>query len=172
MSLHTEPKRGCSASPGEGRCEMSVNLEIFRNVAAFSGIPIDRLKLLAYLSKRVHFKAGEFVFHHGDLDDKAYLILSGKVQVIREFSDHSILLHEFKEGDFFGGLVLLSDIKRLFSIKAVTDLECLTINRESFQKVLMQFPEIALKMLDPMIKRMVQMEEQLLQTQSNQCIYG
>jgi CRP-like cAMP-binding protein len=151
---------------------MDANLEIYRNVAAFSGIPIERLKLLAYLSKRVYYRAGEFLFHHGDIDDRAYLILSGKAQVIRELSDHSVFLHEFTEGDFFGGLALLSDIKRRFSIKAITDLECLTINRESFQKLLLQFPEIAIKMLDPMIKRMVQMEEEFLKAKTNQCLYG
>ncbi|NLJ28538.1 cyclic nucleotide-binding domain-containing protein [Desulforhabdus amnigena] len=162
----------CSLDHSGGRCEMDANLEIYRNVAAFSGIPIERLKLLAYLSKRVYYRAGEFLFHHGDIDDRAYLILSGKAQVIRELSDHSVFLHEFTEGDFFGGLALLSDIKRRFSIKAITDLECLTINRESFQKLLLQFPEIAIKMLDPMIKRMVQMEEEFLKAKTNQCLYG
>jgi CRP/FNR family transcriptional regulator, cyclic AMP receptor protein len=158
--------------PVATRCELDENLEILRRIPIFSAIPLQRLKLYAYLSKRVSFRAGQFIFRQREIGDRGYIIVSGRVQVIREFPDHSVLLNEFKEGDFFGGLALLSDINRLFSVRSVTSLECLTWDRESFQKLLIQFPEVALQILDMMIKRIIQMEEKLLQTQLNECVYG
>jgi|WetSurMetagenome_2_1015567.scaffolds.fasta_scaffold02446_5 CRP/FNR family transcriptional regulator, cyclic AMP receptor protein len=157
---------------GKNRCELDKNLDILRRVPAFSGIPIERLKLYAYLSNRMHFRAGDFVFRQGEQGDLGYVVICGKGQVIRELKDHSILLNEFGEGDFFGGLVLLSDTERLFSVRAKTDLECLTIDRETFQKLFLQFPEAALKMVSVMLKRIMQMEEKLLQAKAEDFMYG
>lgn len=151
---------------------LDVNIEILRCVPAFSGIPVQRLKLYAYLSKRACYHPGEFLFRQGDSDDQGYIVISGRAQVIREYKDHSVLLHEFSDGDFLGGLALLADIPRLFSVRALTELECLTLDRDSFQKLLVQFPEVAVKVIEAMIKRIVQMEEKLLQAESHECIFG
>jgi len=157
---------------GRSRCALDKNLDILRRVPIFSGIPIEQLKLYAYLSNRSHYRAGEFVFRQWESGDLGYVVIQGKAQVIRELKDHSIFLNEFKEGDFFGALALFPDTFRLFSVKAVTDLECLTIDRETFQKLFLQFPEVGIKMLNFMIKRLVQMEEKLLQAKSDECMYG
>jgi CRP-like cAMP-binding protein len=165
------PEHSCPTGGGS-RCELDENLAILRGVPAFSRIPLPRLKLYAYLSKRACYQAGEFLFRQGDSDDHGYIVISGRAQLIRELKDHSVLLHEFIEGDFLGGLALFSDISRLFSVKAVTKLECLTLDRETFQKLLIQFPEVAIKVLDVMVKRVVQMEEKLLQAESDSSIFG
>jgi CRP/FNR family transcriptional regulator, cyclic AMP receptor protein len=157
---------------GKGRCELDKNLEILRRVPTFSGIPAERLKLYAYLSKRIHFRAGDFVFHQGEQGSLGYVVICGKGQVIRELQDRSILLNEFGEGDFFGGLALLTDCLRLFSVRAKTDLECLTIDRETFQKLFLQFPEVGIKMVGLMLKRIIQMEEKLMQAKAEEFMYG
>src|SRR5512139_3808542 len=136
MNSPTDQEKASEADDrGKGRCELDDNLNILRLVPAFSGIPLDRLKLYAYLSRRRHYRAGEFVFRQGERGDLGYIVICGKAQVIGELKTHSILLNEFGEGDFFGGLALLSDAPRLFAVRAVNDLECLTIDRETFQKL-------------------------------------
>lgn len=154
------------------RCELEENVEILRCVQDFSEIPIERLKIYAYLSKRFRYKSGHYLFRQGDRDERGYIIISGRAQIIREYSDHSVLLNELPAGEFFGGLALLSNIKRLFSVRAVTDVECLTLDRDSFQKLLVQFPEMASRVLDTMIRRIVQLEERLLENHIHQCVYG
>ncbi|ABK18922.1 Crp/Fnr family transcriptional regulator [Syntrophobacter fumaroxidans] len=171
MSLPTERNSEC-APASRGRCELEDSLEILRNVSVFAGIPLPRLKLYAYLSRKMCFQAGEFLFHQGDSGDRGYIVISGRLQVIRELKEHSVLLHEFKPGDFFGGMALLSDVNRLFSVRAVTSAECLSLDRESFRKLMIQFPEIAFKVLDMMIRRIVNMEEKLLQTQISEGVRG
>jgi CRP/FNR family transcriptional regulator, cyclic AMP receptor protein len=157
---------------GKSRCELDENLDILRRVPVFSSIPIERLKLYAYLSKRILYRAGEFVFRQGQRGNLGYVVIGGKAQVIRELKDHSIFLNEFQVGDFFGGLALLADIPWLFSVRAVENLECLTIDRETFQKLFVQFPEAGIKMLDIMVRRLVQMEEKLLQAGADECMVG
>jgi len=172
MSSSTDPRRDCTPCTERSRCELECNLDILRGVPIFSGIPLERLRIYAYVSGRVCYRAGEFLFRQGDSDDRGYIVINGQVQVVRELQDHSVLLNEFKPGDFFGGLALLSDIKRLFSARAVTYLECLSLDRESFRKLLVQFPEVGVKVLDMMIKRVVEMEEKLLSSQVQECLYG
>ncbi len=171
MNLPMDHIRECTTAV-EGRCELEANLEILRGVQVFSSLPIERLRLYAYLSMRMCYQAGEFVFHQCDSNDLGYIVVSGKLQVVTELKDQCVLLHELKEGDFFGGLALLSDVPRLFSVRAITDAECLTMNRETFRKLLLQFPETAVKLLDVMIRRIVKMEEKLLHARTSECVLG
>jgi CRP/FNR family cyclic AMP-dependent transcriptional regulator len=173
MNSPMDQDKACELdAKGRSRCELDENVDILRMVPAFSGIPMERLKLYAYLSKRMQYRAGEFVFRQGESGNLGYIVICGKAQVIGELKDHSILLNEFGEGDFFGGLALLSDAARLFSVRAVKDLECLTIDRETFQKLFVQFPEVGLKTLNFMIKRLVQMQEKLMRARTEECLYG
>ncbi len=171
MNSRTDHLNECSPVGGN-RCELEENLAVLRGVEAFSSLPIQRLKLYAYVSRRLCYRAGEFLFHQGASDDLGYIVIKGKLQIVRELRDRSVLLHELKEGDFFGGLALLSNVPRLFSVKALTDVECLVMNREGFQKLLLQSPETAVKVLDVVIKRIVVMEEKLLQAQTCECVFG
>lgn len=52
-------------------------------------------------------------------------------------------------------------------MRATTELECLTIDRETFQKLFLQFPEVGIKMLEIMVRRVIQMEEKLLQFEAD-----
>jgi len=161
MTSFTDPDFQCGCRTGESS-ELDENLEILRQVPAFSGIPIEKLRVYAYLSRRICCREGAYLFHQGERDDRGYIIVSGKARLVRQYDDHTAFLETLKEGDFFGGLALLADIKRLFGARALTNLECLTLDRRSFQKLLMQFPELAIKVLDAMIRRIARMEEKLL----------
>lgn len=172
MNSPVDHDHTCRINEPDGRCELETNLEVLRKIPVFSGIPLQRLKLYAYLCKRVCYRTGEFIFRQGDSDDHGYILVSGSAQIIREYEDHSLFLNELSEGEFFGGVALLSDIKRLFSVKASTDLQCLTLDRESFRKLLVQFPEVGVKVLDLMVKRIVAMEEKLMQKHVHECVYG
>jgi CRP/FNR family transcriptional regulator, cyclic AMP receptor protein len=173
MNSPTDREKTCEVDArGRSRCELDENLDILRMVPAFSSIPIERLKVFAYLSNRILYRAGEFVFRQGERGNLGYVVVCGKAQAIRELKDHSIFLHEFKESDFFGGFVLFADTPRILSVRASTDLECLTIDRETFQKLFLQFPEVGIKMLDVMVRRLIQMEEKLMQVKADECTYG
>lgn len=171
MTSPTDRDKGCALDAAD-RCELEENLEVLRRNPVFSEIPVQRLRVYAYLSRRMRFREGEFLFRQGDRDPRGYILMAGRAQIIREYKDQSLILNELKEGEFFGGLALLADVGRLFSIRAVTAVECLTVDRESFRKLVVQFPEVAIKAIDTMIKRIVLMEERLLEMKAYECLYG
>lgn len=172
MSSSEEATKG-SGVPKEGMeyvCELDRNVEVLRRVDIFAGVPLERIKIYALVCHRRRIKKGQFLFHQGEPDDKAYVLIEGKAQIIRQYEDHSFIVHELHPGDFFGGLALLADVKRLFGVRAVEDVELLSIDRESFRKILRQFPELIEKILDVMIGRIVAMEEKLLERHIHECV--
>lgn len=57
-------------------------VEMLRRVPIFSRIAPAKLKLLAFTSDRMTYKAGQDLFHQGDVGDAAYVILSGTADIV------------------------------------------------------------------------------------------
>ena len=129
--------------------EFQENLEILRQMDFFSALSLQAIKVFAYLFTREMFKPGDYLFRKDD---------SG------EFS-----LGNYGEGEFLGGLALLGDMRRLFSLKAVTDMRCLVMSREKFLKAIEQFPELIPRVLETVVDRIRSWEERLLIDQEGLC---
>ncbi len=132
--------------------EYADNLAILRGIPFFSGLPLEPLKVLAYLCERERFKAGEELFRQDDPEGKAFYILDGRAELLRQDNGRTQALTEYMAGAFIGGLSLLADTHRLFTVRAVIDTTCLTLTRERFVKTLERFPEIVPKLLVAVVK--------------------
>ena len=55
---------------------------MLRQVPLFSGVAPAKLKLLAFTSDRVTYAPGQMLFRQGDVGDAAYVVLSGKAEVM------------------------------------------------------------------------------------------
>ena len=150
-------------------CEFKENLSILREIEFFSELPLEVLKVLAYLCKRETFKKGDFLFHQKDDDGQAVFIISGKARLVYPEEDRAPSLREFDEGDFLGSLALLGKAHRLFSLKALTDMTCLILSRDKFLKVAEQFPDIILKSLKSVVGRIHTWEEKFLSEVDESC---
>ena len=123
-------------NPGSKSSEFQENLEILRQMDFFSALSLEALKLFAYLCTREKFKVGDFLFHQDDNDGNAFYIISGKAELLRQDEGGDSNLKQYSEGEFLGGLALLGDMRRLFSLRASTDMTCLVLNRDKFSKAL------------------------------------
>ena len=142
--------------------EFQENLEILRQMDFFSALSLQALKVFAYLFTREIFKPDDHLFHQDDNDGKAFHIISGTAEVVREDERGESVLYEYGDGEFLGGLALLGDMRRLFSLRAATDMTCLVMSREKFTKALEQFPELIPKVLESMVDRIRSWEERLI----------
>jgi CRP/FNR family cyclic AMP-dependent transcriptional regulator len=149
MNSSTEPKQAPS--------EYQSNLEILMQIPLFAGLPIEAIKLLAYLCKRETFKAGEIIFQQHEVDENAYFIVEGKAKLILENGGEEEI-SEFSESAFIGGLSMFYGMKRLFTLKAETQVTCLMLSREKFQKTLEQFPAITSKLFEGLVKSIYEWE--------------
>jgi CRP/FNR family transcriptional regulator, cyclic AMP receptor protein len=157
-----------SMEPKQPLSEYQENLEILLQLPLFAGLPIEPLKVLAYLCKREAFKPGELIFHEHEVDTNAYYILEGKAVLVTETYGEAEYT-EFGEREFIGSVSLFCDIKRLFTLRAKTRVICLTLSREKFQKVLERFPEISTKMVEAILMGVHGWEERFLREHVQTC---
>lgn len=132
-------------------CEFEENLSILREIKFFSELPLETLKVLAYLCTRENYKAGDYLFHQHDNDGQAFYIISGVARLLRGDVDQSVVIQEFVANAFLGGLSLLGNSQRLFSLQARTDMTCLILTRQKFAKTMEQFPGIVPRVLQALV---------------------
>jgi CRP-like cAMP-binding protein len=149
--------------------ELEENLEILRQTYFFSVLPLETLKIFAYLCTREKFKDGEYIFRQNEDDGQAFYIISGKATLEREDNGSSKEIRDCRSGEFLGGLTLLGEARRLFSLKAVEDTVCLVLVREKFSKASEQFPDIMPRIFKAVAKNIDSWEERFLADRADRC---
>jgi len=133
--------------------ELQENLGFLRQIYFFSGLPLESLKLFAYMCTRETFKQGEYLFRQGDDDGQAFFIVSGKARLVRTDEGGEQMIRDYDTGEFLGGMVLLGSMHRLFSLKALTDVTCLILTREKFSTTVQPFPDLMPRIIKSVVER-------------------
>ena len=99
-------------------------------------IPSEPVVLNVHSKKtmhHLHFKASEIVFDQGDLADYLYIILKGRVAIIKKFDqDGEKKLKELEAGNFFGEIALTKDITRTAKVVCMEPTDLIAIPKEEF----------------------------------------
>lgn len=107
------------------------------------------------------FPAGQHVFREGDLGTEMYIIQEGKVEILNRMGDEDRVLAVLEKGDFFGEMSVLEDLPRAASARALTDIRLLQINGSTFDQMLQANPEIAVRMMRKLSRRLRETDELL-----------
>jgi CRP-like cAMP-binding protein len=105
--------------------------------------------------------AGKFVFREGDLGTEMYIIQEGKIEILNRMGDEDRVLAVLEKGDFFGEMSVLEDLPRAASARALTDTRLLQINGSTFDQMLQANPEIAVRMMRKLSRRLRETDELL-----------
>jgi len=87
--------------------EFQENLEILRQIYFFSGLPLETLKIFAYLCTREKFKQGEYIFRQNEDDGLAIYVVNGKARLEREDDGETAEVRDCEAGEFLGGVNLV-----------------------------------------------------------------
>ena len=79
--------------------------------------------------QRKHFEAGDEVITQGDVGETAYIVESGRLDVLKDGNK----MYQLAEGDCFGEIALLSDVKRTATVRCLTPCELVVLGRDDFQ---------------------------------------
>ena len=151
-----------NTSEKDNKSEFVANLNIFRQIDFFAGVPIEVIKLFAFLCKRQSYKAGDFIFHQDDDDGCSYYILSGKAKLILTKEGKEYFIREYEPESYFGALSLMTPMVKQFSLIAAQDATCMVMTRKTFSKVVDQFPDIPLKITRSIGERVLQAERKCI----------
>ncbi|WP_313616326.1 cyclic nucleotide-binding domain-containing protein [Agrobacterium sp.] len=129
-------------------------IQMLRRVPFFSEMEPSKLKLLAFSSDRVTYMAGEDLFRQGDMGDAAYVLLTGKVDVLVDSPSGQIKLAEMSGNAIVGEIAILCDGVRTATVRASTSVEALRIGKEQFFKLMSDFPDITIKVMRVLAERL------------------
>lgn len=150
------------------QCEFQNNLQFLRQISFFSGLPLEMIKVFAYLCTREIFKPGQNIFSQGDEDGCCYCIISGNAELIHEENGVEHVLKSYQKDSFVGILSILGAMPRLFSLRAKETTVCMVITREKFTKAVERFPETMPKLIQTVLNRIFLWEKQGLHTRKGQ----
>lgn len=99
--------------------------------------------------------AQEFIFREGDIGTEMFIIQSGSVEILkRQATGEERRLAELGQGDFFGEMAILEDLPRTASARAISNCKVVEINGSTFDGMLRKNPEIAVRMMRKLSRRL------------------
>jgi CRP/FNR family cyclic AMP-dependent transcriptional regulator len=95
------------------------------------------------------YKAGEIILKEGEFSQKAFILLEGEIEIIKEtiYKNDFIITSKTKGEELFAEINLIDRGLALSTIKAKTDIKTLEITHDEFITILDLYPKIGSKML-------------------------
>lgn len=81
------------------------------------------------------FAAGTVIIRQGDLPDKFYIISRGRAEVLEQTADGRFrMIALLQPGDYFGEVGMMKNSRRVATVRALTDLDVMAMDRHTFTK--------------------------------------
>jgi diguanylate cyclase (GGDEF)-like protein len=124
-----------------------------RGIDIFSGIEEAELAALAAKMRRRSYEPGETVFREGEAGDELFVVSSGLVSVsVRTGDAEDIELSRMGPGAFFGEMAILERALRSATCSAVERTECLVLEADDFESLVVEEPIAAVGVLERMLE--------------------
>jgi small-conductance mechanosensitive channel/CRP-like cAMP-binding protein len=136
--------------------EIDERVAALKRVDLFQSLTDEERHSLASRLRVAPFVRGEAMTRQGAKAHWLYLITRGdadvRVSVDGHLSEQIATLHE---GDFFGEMGMMTGDPRSATVIALTDVECYRVDKEAFNHILKQRPEIAEDISEQLARRRV-----------------
>ncbi len=117
--------------------------DVLANLPMFQSLPPELFQLVENSFAPVSYAFGSHIVTEGEDADAFYVIAAGRAQVLKNAQNgDEIELNNLRAGDSFGEIALLAQARRTATVKAVTELEVLKLDRRIFQALVKIHPEI------------------------------
>jgi len=130
-------------------------------VPIFNHLEQEQMNEVMQVVRRKSLKKGEFLYHAGEDSDALYIVNRGQVKIYRlSESGKEQMLRILMPGDFTGELALFQEGVHEAYAEATIDTEICMIRDDDFQRLLMKYPTISLKVLEEFSSRLDRSEQQ------------
>jgi CRP/FNR family transcriptional regulator, cyclic AMP receptor protein len=121
----------------------------------FQGVDPPAVQALRASLEPVNFPRAHVIFAEGELGDRLYVILSGKVKIGRKSPDgRENLLAVFGPSDMFGELSIFDPGPRTSTATTVTEVSAVSMDRPALREWITKRPEIAEQLLRVVARRL------------------
>lgn len=130
--------------------EASQYTEYLRKVPIFKELPANEVGMIARSLKERVYEPGTTIVKQGDPGVGFFLIAEGQVEVTHD--GHHI--RYLGPGEFFGEMALMEERVRTATVSAKERTRCLQLVRWDFRALLKEHPDMAVKLLEVVVRRL------------------
>jgi len=142
-----------------------MTFDFLKKVPLFADLPDDDLDRLCAVVNEVDIPTGKNLFTEGEAGDKAYVIMAGEVDILKESGGQTVLLATRHSGDVIGEMSLLDQTPRFASGRTRTACKLLEISHENLNHLLDTSPSAARVMISTITNRLRSTELVLRQSE-------
>jgi CRP/FNR family cyclic AMP-dependent transcriptional regulator len=138
---------------------MSLDLRLLSTLA-----PRERREVIATMHRRT-YRAGEVVFHEGDVADSVHFVVEGRV-IARRASEHGdrLAYAVMGTGQAFGELAMIvRGGRRTATVEAVEPTVTLTLSFADFERLCRRHPEVSRLLLQLLAARVSRLTDALME---------
>lgn len=138
----------------------SRRIEAIESVPLLQPLSADQKRQLADSANEVYLAAGQILFRQNDLGDSFYIIFKGNVDVLvtPEGSGEERQVAALGPGDFFGEMSALTGQPRTASIRAISALACVQIEKRDLMEIFKADPGIMERISEIVARRNAERE--------------
>ena len=119
---------------------------LLKELNVFKNLSPEALKHLAQHVQEEHYNRGTYIIQQGELGDSMYILVDGEVEVSKkdkEDGEQRVFRFNMGAGEIFGEMALLIGEPRTANVIALSDCYCLTLRKETLERTIKEYPEIA-----------------------------
>jgi NTE family protein len=117
----------------------------FARTELLQGLSARSLEGLTERARRLHVRAGEWLFREGESANSAFIVRSGRIEIIAEGPVREVI-RTVRRGAVIGELALLARNVRSASARAVCDSELLQVMSDEFEQMILDDHQFALSL--------------------------
>ncbi len=141
---------------------MREEFKFLMSVPIFADLDEPDIEKVANLGSVKKYRKGNIIVMEQETGASMFIIISGKVKVVRiDHDGREVILTILGPGDFFGEMSLLDGLERSATVVANSKAELFIIHRTEFLDLLHEFPQIATSLLAELTRRLRRADSQI-----------
>jgi CRP-like cAMP-binding protein len=138
--------------------EIESKMRTLSGIELFGHLDEDERRALAQTARRTPFGRAEVITRQGAKANWLYVLSKGEVEVRIASSEGDRKVAVLKAPSFFGEMALMTGQPREATVVALSEVECLRVDKADFQGILQRRPTIAERISEILAARRVELD--------------
>ena len=134
--------------------------DFLAGVSIFSNFKREDLQRLADKSRYCCYEMGDVIISEGDRDGRLYVLISGKVDIIKSYrTEKAKRLRTLAAPSYFGEMALIDDMIRSATVVARSNVKTLCLDQWNLKEEIEKYPAVAIELLRMLYRRFIALEK-------------